>query len=75
MNGIKLYIPFKELNAYIRKHIDEVYKDHTFVPVKVEVNEFDWSIEICMLSTTPIEVDKVRYKLDLNVMAEDIANG
>lgn len=74
MNGIKLYIPLEELNAYIRKHVDEVYQDHTFVPVKVEVNEMDWSIEICMVTTTPIEADGFRYKLDLNAMAEDIAN-
>ena len=64
----------EELNAYIRKHVDEVYQNHTFVPVKVEVNEMDWSIEICMVTTTPIEADKFRYKLDLNAMAEDIAD-
>lgn len=71
MNGIKLYIPLEELNTYIRKHVDEVYQDHTFIPVKVEVNEMDWSIEICMVTTTQIEADRFIYKLDLNKLSKE----
>ena len=51
--GVKLYIPLEDLNKYISEHIDESYKDFTFVPSKVEVNEMDFGIEINLLSINP----------------------
>lgn len=69
-NGLKLYIPCEDLNNYIRNHVDEAYKDHTFIPVKVEINEFDRSVEICLVSTTPIEPNQFRYKLDLDELVK-----
>lgn len=71
MYGLKLYISFDDLNAYIHNHIDEKYKDHTFVPVKVEVNDLDLSIDISLISAGPVEVDQRRYKLDLNTLPKE----
>ena len=75
MNGIKLYIPIDDLNTYVRERVDETYKNHTFLPIKVEVNEHDFSIEICMVSTNPIAANGLRYKLDLEAMAKEPTNG
>lgn len=69
-NGLKLYIPCADLNNYIRNYVDEEYKDHTFIPVKVEVNEFDLSVEMCLVSTTPIAANGFRYKLDLDLLTK-----
>ena len=69
--GVKLYIPFEDLNKYIHKHVDEAYKDITFIPSKVEVNEMDFGIEINLLSVNPIESDGRRYKLDLNKITQE----
>lgn len=69
-NGLKLYIPCEDLNNYIRNHVDEAYKDYTFMPVKVEINEFDLSVEICLVSTTPIEHNQFRYKLVLDALVK-----
>ena len=71
MYGLKLYIPFDDLSTYIHNHIDERYKDHTFIPVKVEVNELNCDIEISMVSANPIESDGFRYKLDLNKLSKE----
>lgn len=71
MNGLKLYIPLEDLDTYIRNRVDEAYKDHTFIPIKVEVNELDFSIEISLVSANPIEFDQFRYKLDLDAMAKE----
>lgn len=71
MYGLKLYIPFDELDAYIHEHIDEKYKDHTFIPVKVEVNELGLDIEISLVSANPVEFDQFRYKLDLNELPKE----
>lgn len=71
MYGLNLYIPFEDLNAYIYEHIDEKYKDLTFVPVKVEINEFDLSIDIKLLSASSVEIDNCRYKLDLNTLSKE----
>ena len=70
MCGLKLYIPFDELNQYIHERVEDVYKDHTFIPVKVEVNELTLDIDISFLSVMPIECDK-RYKLDLNQLPKE----
>ena len=70
MYGLKLYIPFEELDTYIHEHIKEEYKDHTFIPVKAEVNEVTLDIDISFVSAVPIECDK-RYKLDLNAMKKE----
>lgn len=71
MYGLNLYIPFEELDAYIHERIDAKYRDHTFMPIKVEVNEFDLSIDIKLLSVSPIETDNCRYKLDLNELPKE----
>ena len=68
MYGLKLYIPFEDLDTYIHDHVDEKYKDHTFIPIKVEVNELNCDIEINLVSVNPIEPDGFRYKLDLNAL-------
>lgn len=66
MYGLKLYITLDDINAYIHNNLDEVYKNHTFVPVKTEFNDLDNSIEISLISANPIDPDAHRYKLDLN---------
>lgn len=71
MYGLNLYIPFEELDAYVHEHIDEKYKDHTFMPIKVEVNELDLSIDIKLISVSPVETDNCRYKLDLNKLPKE----
>lgn len=74
MYGLKLYIPFEDLDTYIHEHIEDKYKDHTFIPVKVEVNELNCDIEISLVSANPIESDGVRYKLDLNTLPKENQN-
>ena len=74
MYGLKLYIPFEDLDTYIHSHTSDRYKDHTFIPVKVEVNELNCDIEISMVSANPIEFDNVRYKLDLNALPKENEN-
>lgn len=71
MYGLKLYIPFEDLDTYIHDHIEKAYKDHTFIPIKVEVNELDLGIEISLLSAVPNETDNLRYKLDLNKLPKE----
>ena len=70
MYGLKLYIPCEDLDKYIHDHIEEAYEDHTFVPVKVEVNEVTLDVEISLVSAMPIKCDK-RYKLDLNKLQKE----
>ena len=70
MYGLKLYIPFEELDQYIRDHVEDTYKDHTFIPVKAEVNEISLDVEISFVSAVPVECDK-RYKLDLNKLQKE----
>ncbi len=69
--GVKLYISLEDLNRYVHEHVDESYKDITFIPSKVEVNEMDFGIEINLLSVNPIESDGRRYKLDLNKLSKE----
>lgn len=71
MYGLNLYISFDDLNTYIHNHIGEIYEDHTFIPVKAEVNELGLGIDITLMSANPIESDGRRYKLDLNAIAEE----
>ena len=71
MYGLKLYIPFEDLDQYIHNHVEESHKDHTFIPVKAEVNELDLGIEISLVSANPIEFDQFRYKLDLNALTKE----
>lgn len=71
MYGLNLCIPFEDLNTYIHEYIDKKYKDHTFIPIKVEVNELNCDIEISMVSANPIECDDCRYKLDLNALSKE----
>ena len=71
MYGLKLYISFDDLNTYIHNHTDAKYKDHTFVPVKVEVNDLDLSIDISLISAGSVEVDQCRYKLNLNELPKE----
>ena len=71
MYGLNLYIPFEELDAYIHERIDKNYGDLTFVPVKVEINDIDLSIDIKLLSASSVEIDNCRYKLDLNALPKE----
>jgi hypothetical protein len=50
--------------------VTDEYKDHTFIPVKVDVNEVSLDVEISFVSANPIECDK-RYKLDLNALKKE----
>ena len=70
MYGLKLFIPFEDLTTYIQNHVDEIYKDHTFIPVKAEINDVDLSLDITLLSANPIESD-CRYRLDLNKLPKE----
>lgn len=70
MYGIKLYIPFEDLDTYIHNNIEEAHKNHTFIPVKAEVNEFDLGIEISLVSAVPNELYDCRYKLDINKISK-----
>lgn len=71
MYGLNLYIPFDDLNTYIRERVDERYRDLTFVPVKVEINDIDLSIDIKLLSASSVEIDNCRHKLDLNTLSKE----
>ena len=71
MYGLKLYIPFEDLDAYIHDHIEEAHKDHIFIPVKAEINELDLGIEISLVSAVPNEFYGRRYKLDLNTLPNE----
>ena len=74
MYGLKLYIPFEDLDTYIHEHIEVAHKDHTFIPVKTEINELDLGIEISLISAVPNEIDDCRYKLDLNKLLKENNN-
>lgn len=71
MYGLKFFIPFEDFNKYLRNHIDETYRDRIFIPVKAEINEVDLSVDITLLSTSLIEYDSYRYKLDLNQLPKE----
>ena len=71
MYGLKLYIPFEDLDAYIREHIETADQYPTFIPVKAEVNELDLGIEISLVSAVPNEFYDRRYKLDLNELSKE----
>ena len=71
MYGLKVYISFEDLSAYVRNNIDGSYKDLTFVPIKAEINEGDMSVEISLVGGNLIETDGRRYKLDLNKLQKE----
>ena len=71
MYGLKLYIPFEDLDAYIHSHIEEAHKDHTFIPVKAEVNEVNLGIEISLVSAVPNKFYGYRYRLNLNELPKE----
>lgn len=70
MYGLKLFIPFEDLNTYIQNNINESYQGHTFIPVKAEINETDLSLDITLLSANTIE-SKSRYRLDLDKLLKE----
>lgn len=70
MYGLNLYIPFEDLDRYIHDHIEEAYEDHTFIPIKVEINEVTLDVEIKLVSAMPVGCDK-RYKLDLSKLPKE----
>lgn len=70
MYGLKLYIPFEDLNTYIHKYINEIYENHTFIPIKAEINDVDLSLDITLLSANPIESDD-KYRLDLDKLPKE----
>jgi hypothetical protein len=69
--GLKLYIPFDDLDTYIHDHIEAAHKDHTFIPIKAEINELDFGIEISLVSAVPNEIDDYRYSLELNKLPKE----
>lgn len=71
MYGLKLYIQFEDLNTYIHNHVNDTYKDHTFIPIKAEINDIGLSLDITLLSANPIESDRCRYRLDLNKLPKE----
>jgi hypothetical protein len=71
MYGLNLYIPFEDLDTYIHERVDKKYKDQTFIPVKVEINEIGLGIDITLLSASSVEIDNCRYKLDLNALPKE----
>lgn len=71
MYGLKLHIPFEDLDTYIHNYIEVAHKDHTFIPIKAEVNETDLGIEISLVSAVPNEIDDCRYKLELNKLPKE----
>lgn len=70
MYGLKLFIPFEDLNAYIHNNINEPYQGHTFVPIKAEINENDLSLDITLLSANAVE-SKGRYRLNLDKLFKE----
>ena len=71
MYGLKLYIPYEDLDAYIREHVETADQYPAFIPVKAEVNEIDLGIEISLVSAVPNEIDNCRYKLELNKLPKE----
>ena len=71
MYGLNLFISFDDLNKYICNHVNKEFKDHTFIPMKAEINEVDLGIDITLLSANPIECDRCRYRLDLNQLPKE----
>lgn len=69
--GLKLYIPFEDLDIYIHDNIEDVHEDHTFIPIKAEVKELDLGIEISLVSVVPNEIPNYRYKLDINKLPRE----
>ena len=69
MTALKLYCTFDDINEYIQKRISEEYKDHVFIPVKVEINERDLSIDVTLVSPDALDVNYhgYRYKLESRV--------
>lgn len=74
MYGLELYIPFEDIDTYIHEHVDEKYRDLTFVPVKVEINEIGLCIDIKLLSASSVDIDGYRYKLDINALQKENEN-
>ena len=70
MYGLKLFIPFEDLNSYIQNNINEPYQGHTFIPVKAEINATDFSLDITLLSANAIE-SKGRYRIDLDKLLKE----
>ena len=70
MYGLKLFIPFEDLNTYIQNNINEPYQDHTFIPIKAEINDVGLCLDITLLSANPIESNYM-YKLDLNKLPKE----
>lgn len=71
MYRLKLYIPFEDLDTYIHDYIEVTHKDHTFIPVKAEINETDLGIEISLVSAVPNEIGDYRYRLELNKLPKE----
>ena len=61
----------EELNEYIQARINEKYRGQTFVPVKVNINDSDLSIDIKLMPVSTVDVDNNRYKLDLSSLSKE----
>ena len=70
MYGLKLFIPFEDLDTYIQNNINEYYQDHTFIPIKAEINDVDLSIDITLLSANEVE-SKGRYRINLDKLMKE----
>ncbi len=71
MYGLKLHILFDDLNTYIHNYIDKEHNDNIFMPIKVEIGEFDRGIDITLIPTIPTEPSMRRYILDLNKLPKE----
>lgn len=67
MKAMKFYIPLKDLQAYTRQSLPAHEANTCFIPVKVEVNDIDFSVEITMLATEDDMVETVRERMMMSV--------
>lgn len=74
MYGMRLYIPFEEINDYVHNHTEENYEDLTFIPIKAEVNVLSSEIEISLVSAVPNEFYDTRIKLELDQSQKENQN-
>ena len=65
ISGVRLYIPFSDLNEHIRTRIEHPECYGTFFPVKVEVKS-DMTIEMLLVA------DTIQSKEDLSIPGQRI---
>ena len=71
VHGLKLHIRCDDLNTYVHNYIDKKHKDNIFMPIKVEIDEFDRGIDITLVPISPTEPSMRRYIFDLNKLPKE----